>query len=748
MIRLLKNMKKDVHVVLLIIILLAVQAVFDLSLPDYTANIVNIGITQSGVENAAPEAVRKTEMDKILLLLEAQTRDAVVRYYELLSPQNASESQKENYPALTTEEIYVMNALSDAERQTINSLLGKPLLVKAALESESAQVREMTDRLKAAIPEGVLPEDATVFQILEKMPQAQRSEILSQIDSAIPVLQESQISQAAIAATVREYEAVGISVNSIRTRYILVAGLKMLGIALGGVLASVLVTLLSSRLAADLGRNLRSQVFHRVVSFSPSDMESFGTASLITRNTNDIQQIQMMITILFRMVIYAPILGIYGFVKVLNTDSSMSWIIGIGVLGISCLLAFLFAFAMPKFKLLQKLVDRLNRVAREILTGLPVIRAFSNSRHEEQRFDEANRDLTRVQLFVNRTMAIMMPTMMLIMNAVTLLIIWNGAGQVDAGHMKIGDLMAFMQYAIQVIMAFLMVSMVSILLPRASVSAKRIQEVLQKQPSILDPDPSETDSFVPAKRGMLEFRDVYFRYPGAEEDVLRNISFTAERGKTTAIIGSTGSGKSTLVNLIPRFYDATGGKILVNGADVRRVPQGELRKKLGFVPQKGVLFSGTVESNIKLGARDADEQTVKRAARIAQAEDFIEEKPDGYDSEISQGGSNVSGGQRQRLAIARAIAENPDIYVFDDSFSALDYRTDRILRRTLKEELSDATVIIVAQRINTILHADQIIVLDEGEIVGAGTHRELLESCDVYYQIASSQLSKEELSHE
>lgn len=764
MFKILKYLKKSATAVIFIVLLLGLQAVFDLSLPDYTAQIVNVGINQNGVENPVPDAILQENLQDILLFCNGEEREQVLSHYGLLEPDTATDKDRKTYPALSEgKSVYVLKKITDQQKKDIETIISTPLFIKQFTEQDSPEARELLEQFQESMMKGMMedegeegvmtgmpqgtmiPENATLFDILRSLPEAQREGLQTRIMAGIPELPEAQLSQAAAMGTVQEYKAVGLSIDTLRTRYILFTGLKMLAITLGSIFASVLVAFLSSRMAASLGKTLRSLVFKRVVDFSSSDLEGFGTASLITRNTNDVQQVQMMITILFRMVIYAPILGLYGFFKVLTTDSSMSWTIGLGILAIAIILIFLFVVALPKFKMQQKLIDRINLVAREILTGLPVIRAFANEKHEEGRFDKANDELTKVSLFVSRTMAIMMPTMSLILNALTLLIIWVGAHRVDSGNMQIGNMMAFIQYAMQVIMAFLMISMVSIILPRASVSAKRISEVLEKEPSIVDPLEQERNLFDESKKGLLEFRDVNFRYPGAQEDVLHNISFTARPGQTTAIIGSTGCGKSTLVNLIPRFFDVTGGTVLFDGADVRKVPQKELRKRIGFVPQKGVLFTGTIESNIKLGAKDADEETVKRAARIAQATDFIEEKQEGYESEISQGGTNVSGGQRQRLAIARAVAKNPEIYVFDDSFSALDYKTDRILRNTLKEELSDTTVVIVTQRISTVLYADQIIVLDEGAVVGIGTHRELLKTCDVYHQIASSQLSKEEL---
>lgn len=517
----------------------------------------------------------------------------------------------------------------------------------------------------------------------------------------------------------------------------------MLLLALVSMAAAIAVGFIASRIAAGFGRDLRGVVVRKVLTFSNAEMDRFSTASLITRSTNDIQQIQLMLVMLIRIVCYAPIIGVGGVVKVVGTNSSMTWILGLAVALIVLVVGLLFAFVMPRFKKLQDLIDRLNRVTREILTGLPVIRAFSTQKHEEKRFDGANRDLMKTQLFVNRVMSLMMPLMMLLMNGVTLLIVYNGAYGIDSGTMQVGDMMAFIQYAMQIIMSFLLICSLSIMLPRAVVSLKRINEVLGTQPEIRDPQAA--DSFDAEQKGYVEFKNVSFRYPGADEDVLSNISFVARPGQTTAFIGSTGSGKSTLINLIPRFYDATEGEVLVDGQDVRKVTQHNLRARIGYVPQKGVLFSGTIESNIKYGHPDATDGQMQQAAAIAQATEFIESKPEGYETEISEGGTNVSGGQKQRLSIARAIAVDPEIYIFDDSFSALDFKTDAVLRKALKEETDGKTVLIVAQRISTILDADQIIVLDEGKIAGRGTHRELMENCEIYQQIALSQLSKEEL---
>ncbi len=568
-------------------------------------------------------------------------------------------------------------------------------------------------------------------------------QVVSSMNQQIEGLPGTITDQMMVSYVKNEYEALGLNMDSIQIRYILATGIKMLGYALLGMLASISVVYLSSKISALLGRDLRGMVFKKVLSFSNAEFDQFSTASLITRSTNDIQQIQGMFVMLIRILFYAPILGIGGVLKVFNTNTSMAWIIGVAVAAIMIIIGFLFAVVIPKFKLLQKLVDKVNLVTREILTGLSVVRAFNKERHEEERFDKANKDLTKTNLFVTRVMAIMMPLMMLVMNLITILIVWVGSQGVDMGTMQVGDMMAFVAYTMQIIMSFLMISMVSIMLPRASVSAVRIDEILTVKDTIIEAEVSKAHEMI--TKGFIEFDHVHFSYPGADEEILTDISFQAKPGETIAFIGSTGSGKSTLINLIPRFYDVTKGRILIDGVDIREIKLTELRDKLGLVPQKGVLFSGTIESNVKFGNEKADEAELERAARIAQALEFVKEKPEGFDSEISQGGNNVSGGQKQRLSIARAIAKNPDIYIFDDSFSALDYKTDVALRAALKKEIKDSTVLIVAQRISTILNADQIIVLDEGKLAGIGTHKELLKTSEIYRQIAMSQLSEKEL---
>ena len=748
MLKLIKYLKSSVASILIIVVLLVGQAACDLTLPKYTSNIVNVGIQQGGVENAAPTVIRVSEMNKLFLFMSQAEQDTVLQSYKKLdkADMTAADADKalKKYPQLAKEPLYERTAKDDETIDALSRLLSKPMLVVMGFSGDNEEMGAMANQMLSSLPPQMAGKD--VFDVLAMMTDEQRSQMITAINDKMKEMPDSILEQSAVVFVKQEYQAVGIDTDKLQNNYVLLTGAKMLGLALLSMLLTVLVGFIASRVAASLGKELRGRVFRKVVSFSHAELDRFSTASLITRSTNDIQQIQMLFVMLLRIVFYAPIIGIGGVIKVLNTNTSMAWIIAVAVMAVLTLVIVLFAVAMPRFKIMQKLVDKVNLVTREILTGLPVIRAFSTQKHEEERFDKANKDLTRTNLFVNRVMTTMMPMMMLIMNGITVLIMWNGAHGVDAGSMQVGDLMAFMQYTMQIVMAFLMISMFSIMLPRASVSAGRIEEVLQTEPVIRDPE--QTVSFDDAKRGLVEFKNVSFRYPGAEENVLENISFTAKPGETTAFIGSTGSGKSTLINLIPRFYDITEGELLVDGADVRRVSQHDLRAKIGYVPQKGVLFSGTIASNLRYGNNDASQEELDKAAQIAQAADFIGEKPDGFDSEISQGGTNVSGGQKQRLSIARAIAIHPEIYIFDDSFSALDYKTDVALRKALKEETAGSTVLIVAQRISTILHAEQIIVLDEGKIVGKGTHKELLKTCEVYQQIAMSQLSKEELGNE
>lgn len=751
MFKVLRNLSKSWISVVVIILLLIVQATADLNLPDYTSKIVNIGIQQGGIENAAPEVIRKSTMDDVLLF--AEDDEEILADYTLISKENLEEKDYENYvkdyPALENEELYVRNSLKEEEEEALSAKMAKPLMIVQNLTTgETAETVKENILSQMPVPVKNANKDATALELVKLMFSMQTStesnQMLEELMAKVNTMSESMVEQAAITAVKAEYQAVGINTDNYQNNYIWWTGLQMLGVAFVSMAAAVCIMFLSSRVAAKLGETLRDKIFKKVLGFSTSEFKQFSTASLITRSTNDIQQIQMLITMLFRVVVYAPIIGIGGFFKVLATsDNSMAWIIGVAVGSIILIVGLLFAIAMPRFKKLQDLIDKLNLVAREMLTGLPVIRAFHTEKREEKRFDDANKNLMKTYMFVNKAMNLMMPILMLVMNSISLLTIWVGGHNVDAGIMQVGDIMAFLQYTMQIVMAFLMISIISIMLPRASVSAKRINEVLETENMIKDPkEPKHLDS---NKKGYVEFKDVSFRYPDADEDMLTNISFTAEPGKTTAIIGSTGSGKSTVVNLIPRFYDVTGGELLVDGVNVKDVTQKELRNAIGFVPQKGILFSGTIETNIKYSNENMSDEQMKLAAEIAQATEFIEQKPDQYDSEIAQGGSNVSGGQKQRLSIARAVAKDPEIFVFDDSFSALDYKTDAKLREALKEKTENKTVIIVAQRINTILNADQIIVLDDGKIAGKGTHEELMKNCEVYRQIALSQLSKEEL---
>lgn len=733
--KLFKFMKPYAATILMIVVFLVLQAYCDLSLPGYTSDIVNVGIQQGGIDTAIPEQISVEDMDRLFLFVSEQDQKTVLDAYE---------RDTDTYES----EAYVLKdgILKDEKRtDKIGAILSKPMMLVTVFSSDSEETKEMTDAMFASLPKEMLSEDMTVFDVLGMMPEEQRAQMVTQIGEKVDEMPETMLEQAATIYLKEAYKNLGMDTDKIQTGYMLRTGGKMLALAAVGMLVSMIVGFLASKVGASTGRDLRGKVFRKVVEFSNGEFDKFSTASLITRSTNDIQQIQMLTVMILRMVLYAPIMGIGGVFKVFHTNVSMSWIIGLAVVLIAMVVMVLFVVAMPKFKILQNLVDRLNLVTREILTGLPVIRAFSTEKHEEERFDQANKDLTKTNLFVNRAMTFMMPTMMLIMNAISILIVWVGANGINDGQMQVGDMMAFIQYTMQIIMAFLMICMISIMLPRAAVSATRVDEVLTSTTLINDP---KQPKHLKEGKGMVEFDHVSFRYPGAEEDVLHDISFTAKPGETTAIIGSTGSGKSTMVNLIPRFYDVTEGKITIDGEDIRNVTQHELRDQLGYVPQKGVLFSGTIASNILYGNPDGSEETMMEAAKVAQAAEFIEEKPKCYDSRISQGGGNVSGGQKQRLSIARAIAKDPKIFIFDDSFSALDYKTDVTLRKALKEHTVNSTVIIVAQRISTILHAEQIIVLDEGKVAGIGTHKELLKNCDVYYQIAASQLSEKELERD
>ena len=720
MLKLMKYLKKSVGSIVLIIGLLFLQAYCDLSLPDYTSKIINVGIQQKGIEDGVPEKIRESSLENLQLFMSQEDKTEISNAYK----------QEDG--------IYVLHDdITKEERENLNEIFCKPMLMLSGFSSDSEESQEM--RSQVGIPEGADP-----AEVMAQLPAEALAGMTEEMDEKLKDMPESILTQAAVSYVHEEYADMGEDVDVIQMKYLLMSGGKMLFMALIIMMAAISVTFLSARVAASLGHDLRNSIYRKVMSFSSREYHKFSTASLITRSTNDVQQVQMVMAMIFRIVLYAPILGIGGVIRVLQTDASMTWILGVAVVLILAVIILLFMIAMPKFTKLQTLIDRLNLVSREILTGIPVIRAFSREKHEEERFEEANKTLTKTNLFVNRCMTFMMPVMMLIMNGVSVLIIYSGSHAVDNGTMQVGNVMAFIQYAMQIIMSFLMITAMSIMLPRANVAALRIDEILKTEVSIKDPEnPEHTKE---EAKGTVEFNHVSFAYPEAGENVLTDIHFKAKKGETVAIIGSTGSGKSTLVNLIPRFYDVTEGSVSVDGVDVRDMSQKELRDCIGYVPQKGVLFSGTIDSNIRYGKTDISEEEVKTAARIAQAQDFIEEKPKGYHSPIAQGGTNVSGGQKQRLSIARAIAKKPEIFIFDDSFSALDFKTDSRLRSALKEHTKDATTIIVAQRISTILHADRIIVLDDGHMAGMGTHAELIKDCEVYRQIAMSQLSEEELA--
>lgn len=748
MVKIIKELKPFTVLVLIIVGLLFAQAMADLALPDYMSNIVNVGIQQNGIENAVPQVIRAEKMEKLKILLDEEEKSIVDKNYKLIDKSNLTEQEfkdySKKYKALENESLYILSdTVSEEDMEKMNSFLSKSILILYGIEEGvpqgiGAQEGEIESPFKD-LPEGTDP-----FMVLGNLPKEQFDAMKEKMNKQFENIPDSMIIQSAIKFIKSEYEEIGIDISKLQSRYILSTGGKMLLIALGGMVASIFVGFLAARVSASLGRNLRDNIFKKVIYFSNAEFDKYSTASLITRSTNDIQQVQMFIILLLRIVFYAPILGIGGIVKVLETNTSMAWIIAVGVVAIFALVIVLFSMAVPKFKVIQKLVDKVNLVIREALNGIMVIRAFNTQKYEEDRFDEVNKDLTKTHLFVSRLMAIMMPTMMLIMNCIILLIVWVGAHEINSGAIQVGDMMAFMQYTMQIIMSFLMISAISIILPRASVSAQRIVEVLDEEVTIKNPEnPKKITGDV---KGTIEFKNVSFKYPGAEEYVLKDISFIANAGETTAFIGSTGSGKSTLINLIPRFYDPTEGQILLDGIDIRDMELKDLREKIGYVPQKGVLFTGTIESNLKYGKNfDATREDVLKAIEIAQAKEIVDEKEEGILYEIAQGGTNVSGGQKQRLSIARALVKKPEVFIFDDSFSALDFKTDAALRSAIEREIKDSTILIVAQRISTIMNADKIVVLDQGEIVGIGTHKELLKKCDIYRQIAMSQLSEEEL---
>ena len=698
----LKILKKSTLSIIFIIIFLAVQAVLDLSLPTYTSDIVNNGIVNYGITTSYPEVIRESEYNKLFNYLNEEEKIIVEDSYNLIEVGNIN--YIEEYEILGSENIYLVTESVDSNK--LNEIMKKTIAINYLIENDMVSLNDVS----------------------------KYSENNNKIDDTL-------VSQVITNYIKEEYEIVGVDIDKNQINYVVKSGIKMLGVVFLIATITIVISYLSSRVAARFGRELREKIVEKVMSYSDKELKEFSIASLITRSTNDIQNVQNVLTMIFRSVVFAPIMGIGAFIKVYNMAGNMSWVLGLGIGAVVFIIVFLLIAVLPKTKIVQKLIDKVNLVAREILTGLPVIRTFNTEKFEEKRFEDANRNLTKTNLFVNRTMSMMMPTMSLILNLMCILIIWVGAGKVDIGVIGVGDLLALIQYSTHVI--FLIVSMLSIFLPRTIVSLGRIGEILNKDISIIDKE--KLRKFPKDKKGYVEFKNVSFKYPDGEEDTLTNISFVAKPGETTAIIGSTGSGKSTLINLIPRFFDVTEGAILVNGIDVREVSQKDLREKIGLVPQKGVLFSGTIESNIKFGKENLEFKKIEKASEIAQAKEFILEREDTYNSPVSQGGKNVSGGQKQRIAIARAIAKNPEIYIFDDSFSALDYKTDSKVRAALKEEIKDSTIIIVTQRVSTILNANQIIVLDEGKCVGIGKHDELMNNCDIYKEIALSQLGEEEL---
>ena len=706
--RIIKNLKPYWKTIVIIVLLLILQAVCDLALPQYTSDIIDTGIQNSGVKHIIPEAIVASEYEKAQLFMTTQEKEQWTSLY-----------QQDN-------DIYRCKEKSEKKLDEYDSLLVLPLLIVGQMEEADATQMQQ-------------------FSMMGSMPDEVIQQVRENTQKTIDTMGESFVHAMGVSYAVKQDILAGLDIHSIQTRYLLIAGGKMVVMALLIAVTTVLVGLAASKVAAGIGRDMRVSVYKNVMSFSNAEMDKFSTASLITRTTNDIQQIQMVTVLSLRMVAYAPILGIGGIIKVMNTNSGMEWVIAVAVASIMCLVLLLMMIAMPKFKQMQKLVDAVNLVSREILTGLSVIRAFGREKKEEERFDNANKNLTKTMLFTNRVMTFMMPAMTLIMYGINVLIIWVAAHRIDEGVMQVGSMTAFITYTMQIVMSFLMLTMMSIFMPRAIVSANRIDEVLNQKSSVMD---KTNPKSIKDKKGVVVFDHVHFCYPGAKTDAIEDINFVAEPGKTTAIIGSTGCGKTTLVNLIPRLYDVTKGSITIDGYDVRDISMQDLRSEIGYVPQKGVLFSGTIASNLRFGKDDATDNDIKEAASIAQATDFIESKEEQYDAHIAQGGTNVSGGQKQRLAIARAIAKNPKVYIFDDSFSALDLKTDATLRKALSEKMKESTMIIVAQRVSTIIYADQILVMDDGRIVGKGTHRELMKNCEVYQQIARSQMSEKELDIE
>jgi ATP-binding cassette, subfamily B, multidrug efflux pump len=744
MLRLIKFTKPYIWLILAAIVLLFIMANADLALPDYLSQIVNVGIQNNGIEDALPQAIRQEQLDRMRLFFSEEEQELVKQAYRLIE-ETDDEALLTQFPALASEPIYLLEEISDQTRDTLEPIMARGLITLYVLE-QFQENPEATPEMLAQLPfdPTQLPPGMDFFTMLEMAPLAQVDQINEQIRNQFEDMPPTLIKQLATAAIQREYEALGVNISQIQTNYILRTGGMMILISLVAGITSISVSLLAARTSAGVARDIREDLFTKVESFSSQEFNNFSTASLITRATNDVTQVQMVTFMIIRMAFFAPILAIGGVIRAVDKSPNMWWIIALAVGLLLLLIMLAFSAAMPKFKIIQKLIDRLNLVTRENLSGMMVIRAFNRQSFEEVRFDRANRELADVGLYINRVMAAVMPAMMLIMNGLSILIIWVGADQIAQSTLQVGDMMAFLQYSMQIMFAFMMLSMLFIFLPRAFVSGDRIAEVLESENVILDPP--QPKSFPQPFSGRIEFKDVYFRYPDAEEDVLEGITFTVEPGETTAIIGSTGCGKSTVINLIPRFFDVSKGAVLLDDVDVREVSQSDLRDKIGYIPQRGVLFTGTVESNLRFADQDASQDTLLEALEIAQANEFVFANPEGIQAEISQGGTNVSGGQKQRLSIARALVKKPPIFIFDDSFSALDFKTDAALRRALKEKTGESTVLMVTQRVATVKAADQIIVLDNGKIVGKGTHRELMETCQTYQEIATSQLSKEELA--
>ena len=742
MLKLMKYIKRFWLPIVFCVGLLFGQSQAELSLPDYMSDIVSVGIQAGGFDSPVSEVLSKDTYDHLLVFVDEKEQELVKDSYTLVKAKDIDEDTIDTFTKVKGQDIYQLKQVDSNKQEALEKALAKPMLMVNSIDAMDPSSEEYQKQF------GNLPQGMTIYQALAMMSPEQKAEMFKDIDAKIATMGESTMNIAAGNGVKAEYIKLGANVDNVQTSYIFNIGIKMLGIALLGSIAAITVSFLASRVGAGLARDVRVDVFNKVESFSNGEFNKFSTASLITRTTNDITQVQMVMTIMLRIVCFAPMMGIGALIKAVSNSPSMTWIIALVLVVMFCVIGLAFTIVLPKFKVVQQLIDRLNLTMRENLSGMLVIRAFGNEKYSEDRFDGANNDLTKVNLFVNRAMSSIMPIMMFMFNVVTLLIVWYGAKQIDLGHIDIGQMMAFMQYAMNIIMSFLMIAMVSIMIPRASVAAGRIHEVLSTKAQIIDPQTPK--AFDESKKGLVEFKNVTFKYPGANEAVLSNISFTAKPGQTTAFIGSTGSGKSTLINLIPRFYEVSEGAIYLDGVDIRDVNQHDLRDKIGLVPQKGLLFSGTIRSNLTYGAPDATDEELEEVIKISQAKEFIDHKEERLDSEISQGGTNVSGGQKQRLAIARAIAKKPEVFIFDDSFSALDFKTDAALRKELNEmcRKTNNTVLVVGQRIASIISADQIIVLDQGKIVGIGTHDALLESCKVYQEIAYSQLSKEELGHE